>query len=309
MKSLRLHILIVLCFFLVTFIIGSFVDQQLSEAIFSRDNAFGLTFAVIGTLPGYACFAVLGGTYLWCALKSDYTKVWQKIIFYAMALLGFGCGIYFSGKEFFGPNGFVNEDIYFLGFIITTPIMCVMSFLGYKLAKQLNNSRIWIFSSLLTFFLFLALVPGVTLIKSIFHRPRYRTVTLGYGALEFHNWWERCKDYEEMKEIYGIAGEEFKSFPSGHAGGSAVFMAFIIYLPIFNKNFKKYQIPLFYAGFAWCLLVSFTRILVGAHFLSDVSMGAMLIMICLYICNEILIHLDCVKDIMNIDKEVETVQE
>ena len=49
-----------------------------------------------------------------------------------------------------------------------------------------------------------------------------------------------------------------------------------IFLPLVNSKYEKIQIPLFYAGLAWCLLVSFTRILVGAHFLSDVSMGGLI---------------------------------
>ena len=40
MKSMRLHIYIVLAIFVIGFIVGSFVDLSLSTAIFSRDNGF-----------------------------------------------------------------------------------------------------------------------------------------------------------------------------------------------------------------------------------------------------------------------------
>ena len=72
MKSMRLHIYIVLAIFVIGFIVGSFVDLSLSTAIFSRDNGFGLTIAAIGVLPGCMIFAVLGGCFLALSLHKDY---------------------------------------------------------------------------------------------------------------------------------------------------------------------------------------------------------------------------------------------
>ena len=85
------------------------------------------------------------------------------------------------------------------------------------------------------------------------------------------------------------ASEEFKSFPSGHVGASMVTCLFISILPLINKEYEKYQIPLFYCFFAWSLLVAFSRMLVGAHFLSDVSMGGLIASTCMLINNEVLI--------------------
>ena len=62
------------------------------------------------------------------------------------------------------------------------------------------------------------------------------------------------------------------------------------YLPLFNKKWMKYQVMLFYIAFGWALLVMFARLLVGAHFLSDVSFGALLTVVCFYIGNEIVVR-------------------
>ena len=122
--------------------------------------------------------------------------------------------------------------------------------------------------------LIIALVPGVTLFKEIFHRPRFRSVaTVG---VDYYPWYVRCKDYKEYMEIYGLAKEEFKSFPSGHAGASIAFPVMAIFLPFIDKKFEKAVLPCYIVGLAWALLVMFSRMYVGAHFLSDVSMGAIL---------------------------------
>ena len=77
MKSMRLHIYIVLAIFVIGFIVGSFVDLSLSTAIFSRNNGFGLTIAAIGTIPGYMVLAVLGGGCLALAFHKDYKTVYK----------------------------------------------------------------------------------------------------------------------------------------------------------------------------------------------------------------------------------------
>ena len=75
MKKMRLHIYIVIAIFVIGFIVGSFLDYQINSAIFSNKNVFGLILSVIGTIPGYGMFGVLGGGCLAIALKKQYNKI------------------------------------------------------------------------------------------------------------------------------------------------------------------------------------------------------------------------------------------
>ena len=287
---MRLHIYIILAIFVVGFILGTFLDLSISNAIFSRDNAFGLTISAIGTIPGYMILAVLGGMFFAVGLHKDYKTIY-KVILYVTAVACLGCAIFFTGREFFGENGFKGAAQQWIGYLITLPIGCACSFLGYKMGKNSETKYLWLILAIAAFCIFMSLVPGVTMIKAIFHRPRFRSVTL-YEGIEFHAWYQRCSEYKDLMAFYNITSEEFKSFPSGHAGASTVFMLGVSLLPLINKKYEKLQLPLFYAGFAWVLLVSFTRILVGAHFLSDVSMGGIITTLFMLINNEVLIASD-----------------
>ena len=284
MKKISLHIYIVLAIFVVGFILGSFVDLKLMEALFSEKNGFGLFISVIGTMPGYGVLATCGGMMFAIALKKEGYTTLYKVIFYICAFVGVGASIFFSGREFFGPNGFTNEKLEWLGYLIALPVMCGLGFLGYVMGLRSDNNRLWLLVLVLMIAIFIALVPGVTALKSLFHRPRYR-IAVRYGYEEFHNWWQPCKNYKDIVTLSNgvLTKEEFKSFPSGHGGASSVFMLFAAFLPLINSKYQKLQLPLFYGGLAWTLLVCFSRILVGAHFLSDVSMGCMLTIICLII--------------------------
>ena len=164
-----------------------------------------------------------------------------------------------------------------------------MTFLGYYLIGKTERKGVWIILLITAVFIFMALVPGVTLLKSIFHRPRYRSLTL-FDEINFHYWYQPCKNYKDLMAATGLTSEEFKSFPSGHAGGSALTLMFAMLVPYFVKDQEKIQLPMFYTGFAWLLLVAFARIRVGAHFLSDVSMGAFLTIAMTICANECIIY-------------------
>lgn len=293
MKKLRLHIYLLIGVFVITFIIGSFVDESLNAALFSKNNTFGLTMSAIGTIPGYGVFAILGGGAFAFFMNKNY-KLTLRICCLIFSFIGVLLGVHFSGREFFSANGFYQGPDFkwtLYGYLIILPVMLALAYLGYRLAKKSDNPNLWIVYLVLTIAIFFSLIPGVTALKTIFHRPRYRLLDL--TGLEFYPWWKPCKNYQELLETFdplGVTKEEFKSFPSGHAGATAISMMFAMVLPFVNRKYLKYQMPIFYGAFAWTLLVMFTRMLVGAHFLSDVSMGILLTLIFMMIANEFMIH-------------------
>ena len=309
MKKLRLHIYLLIGVFVITFIVGSFVDEGLNAALFSRNNTFGLTMSAIGTIPGYGVFAILGGGAFAFFMNKNY-KMTLRIFCLLFSILGVALGVHFSGREIFSANGFYQGPEFkwtLYGYLILLPVMLALAFLGYILGKKSDNPNLWIVYVVLSIAIFFSLIPGVSALKSIFHRPRYRLLDL--TGLEFYPWWKPCKNYKELLETFaplGVTKEEFKSFPSGHAGATAVSMMFAMALPFVNRKYMKYQMPIFYGAFAWTLLVMFTRMLVGAHFLSDVSIGILLTLIFMMIANEFMIHFKKIQEYKLIEpQEVE----
>ena len=278
MKKSYILISSVLALALICFIVGSFTDLALSNAIYSSRNGFGIFASVIGTIPGYGILAICGGGLFSLFLSKKEYKMIYRLLILGTGLVAFALAVFFSGREVYSVNGYNNEKLNILGFIYILPIMCLLAFLGYKMTKNSDNPRILIIIIIMMVAIFFALIPGVTAIKAIFHRPRFRAV-MSYNDVDFHSWWQRCSNYKDLLEQYkdsGLVKEEFKSFPSGHAGASSVFLLFALFLPFFNKKYEKLVLPVFFSGLAWVLLISFTRILVGAHYLSDVSMGIIL---------------------------------
>lgn len=287
MKQIRNHLYLITTIFIFLLIIGSFVDLELSQAIANKNNGYALATSAFGTIPGYGCFAFLAGGFISLGLNKKY-QLWPRIALFAFALFGVIASIYFAGNDF--SSCAFNDEHSIWGYIIVFPFMIGITFFGYWLLRNSDNNKLWLLLLIISITLFMALVPGVTMLKHIFHRPRYRSLAPDLG-LRFHEWWERCTDYQSYKTILHLGEDEFKSFPSGHAGSCACVMVVATFLPLMNKKYEKNQLPILYIGLGWTALICLSRILAGAHFLSDVSVGVSLTTVTLIIANEIVIYL------------------
>lgn len=82
----------------------------------------------------------------------------------------------------------------------------------------------------------------------------------------------------------GIAAvENFKSFPSGHSANASIVM--LIALFPFKKTSTSQKV--FIGVAAYTVLVQFSRIMQGAHFLSDVTMGVIIGLLMIVLANKI----------------------
>lgn len=291
MKS-RLHFYITGGILLIGLVLGSFFDLQINQALFDRYNGFGLTISSFGMIPGYGALAFLGGALFSIAFynKNNFNK-WLRLALMVLGVGAAGAMVYFLGTDLFGVNGFDKKNIYWLGFVIMGLVVCGLFAFGFLLGKKNENKYMWIAILIIFLAMLIALVPGVTLLKKIMNRPRYR-IAVAEGYTSFRNWWEPFKDRDVLINAYPsiLSKEEFKSYPSGHAGATMMSVIFLSYIPLLNKKWMKYQTLFFYIGFAWTLLVMFARLIVGAHYLSDVCTGALIILIFYYISNEIIMR-------------------
>lgn len=102
------------------------------------------------------------------------------------------------------------------------------------------------------------------------------SIKLPWGRLRFRNMTDPVSQFIPWYLPQGITGNY--SFPSGHTFNScSVFL--LMYLPQLKKGKaqnRKTQMLLWMLCGGWVLLVAVGRIVAGAHFASDVTMGAML---------------------------------
>ena len=97
----------------------------------------------------------------------------------------------------------------------------------------------WIVFVVIMVLLLIALLGVIPILKDTMHRPRYRIVST--TPVEFHEWWQPCKNYKELIETYNIHKDNFKSYPSGHTAEASIVLTLVTFLPMSNKKFEKAQ--------------------------------------------------------------------
>ena len=288
MKNMRIPLLVVLGVAIVGIILGSFLDLNISKAIASSNSTIGLLLSAIGPTIGFAGVAVMGGGFIRFAIKGEY-NIFLKILFLVLALACFGVSLYYPAGEYFGINGFYGSTPEWVGYLIVILPELAAVVLGYFLFKECENKKMWIIFVIVIVLLVFALLVVIPTLKDIIHRPRYRLIVA--TDVEFHNWWEPCKNYKDLITLYNTSSDNFKSYPSGHTAEASILLVTTLFLPLAGEKFKKYQKPLFIASCCLIAIVAFARILAAAHFLSDVSTGATVMVLLLVIANEIVIRI------------------
>ena len=286
----RFHILIVIGILLIGFIIGSFFDLEIDKALFLENNGFGLFMASFGVYPCYAGLAFVGGGLLSTSIRRKDLPRWGKIICYILSAVAYGMAVYFCGKEWPSVNGHNVPKLAPLSYIICAFVFGITFTLGYLVCRKGNQKQLWGILLVMGVIFALALVPAGFAIKLVIHRPRYRYAVY-YGKTDYYNWWQMFPGYKaHIGEVINgsivMTKEEFKSFPSGHSGTGMILAMILPFLSYFFPKLKGKETWLFYGGVAFGFLMMFSRLLVGAHYLTDTCMGALIVMIVYYVVNE-----------------------
>ena len=285
----RFHLFIIIGILLVGFVLGSFFDLQIDKTLWSENNPFGLIMASFGVYPCYAGLAFIGGGLMSTSIKRKELPLWGKILCYALSTFAFIMAIYLCGKEMPSVNGYNVPHLAWLSYLIAGVVFSGVYVLSYLVCRKGDVKQMWSMLLVMTVIFSLALLPAGFAIKLIIHRPRFRYL-VRTGATPFYNWWENCANYKDYIgghiDGFPITKEDFKSFPSGHSGTGMIMAMFLAYAPIFFKKIKGKETLMFYIGAAYGFLMMFSRMLVGAHFLTDTCMGSLIVMVVFYIVNE-----------------------
>ena len=290
----RFHLFIIIGILLVGFIVGSFLDLQIDQALFNKNNGFGLFMASFGVYPCYAGLAFIGGGFLCTTVRRKELPLWGKIICYVVSAAAYGMSIYLCGKEMPSPNGYNNKDLTIIAYLIPAVLFAGAYVGGYMVCRKGDAKQLWIILLVMSVIFVIALLPAGFLIKLVIHRPRYR-YAVRCGLTDYYNWWQPFSQYKDfistdehkyIIEGFEITKEEFKSFPSGHSGTGMILAMYLPFASYFFPKLKGKETFLFYGGAAFGFLMMFSRLLVGAHYLTDTCMGSLIVMVVFYVVNE-----------------------
>lgn len=257
-------LLVILGIATAMFIVGSIADLRISAAAYQPETPWAVLLAAIGEWPtGIAL--IVAGVFL---IRGRHLVLRGKALTQAIS----GGILIACGAVFFVyiPTRYLNVPtplIITVGIVLSVAIV-----LGtWRLANRLSPAQLIRSAAALALLVAIQLIV-INLVKIGWARPRMRMVEENPDLI-FQPWWEIGSPDKPAALARGIAREEFKSFPSGHTANAAVLMYLLPLLAWISTNARRYVRPALYFGFAWALAVAASRIVVGAHFLTDVAMG------------------------------------
>lgn len=219
--------------FMIMMVIGSFFDYPISCSLYDASNWFGILFAAFGEYPSTLGLIVVGSMLLAGRDKEHRSSA------------AFQC-----------VGGMICSAIVFFG----TFHLC-------RGAERSNVIRV----ALAILVTIIATTLIVNMIKIPWGRARMRLVASDARAY-FMPWWQIGDGLKSSLIATGIGADEFKSFPSGHVAAASAMMLLCL-IPQIQPKLASMQSLLFAIGFGWTCLAALSRIIIGAHYLTDVTVA------------------------------------
>ena len=191
-------------------------------------------------------------------------------------MLGILVNVGLAGYEIIGSLR-VGGKLIALQLVLTFALVIAANFIAYRLTHGTAPDELTRWALMvLAVWAAQAIILNV-IVKPLWSRPRMRVIEVTPG-LNFQPWWVIGNPDKWTYIAAGVVKDGFKSFASGHTAHAAIGLM-LAGLPVaaFKEKPSRRRV-IFWAAAVVAALVAFGRIVIGAHFLSDVSCGFALVL-------------------------------
>lgn len=259
-------------------LVGTFSDYAISLTLYTPDSTFALFFAAYGEFPLFLALGSSGTLFLmgWDGQRRfiGYVEIGGGTALLAVAVAG---GIMIPGENLAWP--FLARTI------ISLTLIGGVAYLTYLAARTASRQTIIKVAVAFVAIAFLEVLV-VSVLKVLWERPRMRMISSLSDGTWFMPWYSPGFAEKDAFLALGVDSGEFKSFPSGHSANAAMAMtatAFAAFPPLRDK-----ATWLLWGGFTYTLVVMFSRIIAGAHYLTDTVVGAGITFVAMVIAYQVL---------------------
>lgn len=245
---------------LALLLIFTFTDLHISMAI-AKKPAWARVFEVVGEIP----FTTL--TAAACALLFRFRTRKNTAL---NVLAAAGSGLLFAAIAAMGgfmTYNYLRENLAHVSPVWAVVIGLAIAALGIWIARAVpgENRALALKYAATALLYFLLVILIMNSVKTVWGRMRFREMTDPVN--EFTRWYQIVPR--------GGFNNIYASFPSGHSMNSAGVILLML-LPPMIPALKGREKLLHALVYVWCAVVGVSRVFMGAHFSSDVTVGVLL---------------------------------
>ena len=255
LKSTNKIIYISLSVWIILAGVFAFYDLEISKLIVDKNSIWAIFLENYGMIPGI--FIIMSGVYTKYSSIKDENHLWsyiQKVVFFLV-----NSGLTYYLFEILLDNIALDKLI---TFIIISFALNLFTFIVLHIRKQVQNVIVIAYSKAVVSLALFGYVICIQGVKYFWGRVRFRELDAVFS--QFTPWYLP----------QGITG--FDSFPSGHAAMGWMLLPLLTLL--INKQ-KWIKVLVFSLILIWGIILASSRVVVGAHYSSDVLFGSFFIIV------------------------------
>ena len=242
----------------VLLVLGVFFDKSLSNAMYQPSNVFAKVMESGGIFPPFLFVAAMFTVLFYLVREEDRFSSVKRILTAAGVVLAYVFYGFMATERIFSSLLFR-----LLTGVGTAAVLSPLTFLVFRGKARSTLKRLAIF---LIFASMVSVISAllVNVMKFFWGRPRFREMMYegDYDLLAFTPWYK----------INGFSLHGHHSFPSGHTASAANLLALCALPEVFSEAEGHHKTVAFVVAI-YIFAMAYSRIVLGAHFLSDVTGG------------------------------------
>jgi membrane-associated phospholipid phosphatase len=253
MRQFKVNPLMLLLVWIILAVIFCIYDLDISKQLVNQNSGWAQFLQDYGMIPGI--LVILSGIFIYYSLIKKQSGIWpyfQKVVFFLVS-----SGLIFYLFDILLGQTVSDHLIIFLS--ISFAINIIILIVLHSKAEVQNVIAIRFAKVVVAVALF-GYVICIQIVKYLWGRVRFRELDAAFS--QFSPWYLP----------QGFTG--FDSFPSGHAAMGWLLLPLLILL-VNKKPWIRYSVLILIL--IWAVILAASRVVIGAHFASDVLFGSFFI--------------------------------
>ena len=244
-------------------VIFGIYDLDISKQLVNQNSGWAKFLEDYGMIPGI--LVILSGIFIYYTFIKQRSGIWpyfQKVAFFLVC----------SGLIFYLFTILLGQTVFdlFITYAIISFAISIIIFIVLHLKTQVQNVAAIRFAKIVVAVALFGYVICIQVVKYLWGRVRFRELNTAFS--QFTPWYLP----------QGITG--FDSFPSGHAAMGWILLPLLILL-VNKKPWIRYSVLILIL--IWAVILAVSRVVIGAHYASDVLFGSFFIIITFLVFSKI----------------------